>query len=65
MPSNSNAFAALLARAPFAYRYLAQIVRDGWAWEYLRRSEHYRTGWQSRNTTSDSAAQGWNLCSFR
>jgi len=65
MTSSQRAFAALLARAPATYRYLSHVARDGWAWEYLRRSEGYASAWGQRATADGLAASNWDLCSFR
>lgn len=65
MTSSQRAFAALLARAPAAYRFLGHIERDGWAWEYLRRSTGYASAWSNRSPATSLAASNWDLCSFR
>ncbi len=63
MPSYHSAFAALLARAPSAYHFLAQVARDGWAWEFLRRNMAYRS--TCNHPAPGASAGAWDLCSFR
>jgi len=65
MALDRNAFAVLLARAPEAYRHLAHVARDGWAWEFLRRGHGYQSAWRTDSRSRPVGSSAWDLCSFR